>query len=668
MLMQTFSAAGLGFPKLKPVTVPTPPLATIGTSAGVPGHNLENEFKTFAIFAKGRGSLASAVFDHFLAKVIDPATYTLPSGKGVYEAIADQYALMKSTAATGSHPDKLSFFNYALYMYIGIFHFSVWYCEKTSPSKELRPVYKDHIKSEVLTKRFTGDLHLDADFVKTPSFDDIFKLNNSLLQMYSNLNHLVDDDNKNVLGRYKNIISKNGFAAKLDDSKAKQFRLDVMDFVRAECFDIIDRDVKQFVAKIADASVTVGEEIINGYGEIDYLSVGEGSTTHGLFGSIDYALLFMRYSLQNVDHVPGKRKVTGLPLLNASSKNTAATILYFGLEKDDDSETSAPQVQLNGFLDGKAYSDHPTGSTLFAHKKLGHVLARGGNLPAEAILLTDLGPLTDQIKCDFSSAVSAEEMTFLIFKHCLSHPGKEPLPAPPIFLSTDRPHVDNEYQKLLSPASGTTAAVVEPAVFAQPQAELAKLAATLAADTGFEFDVVIEGLGVGEKLSVGSYGKGGRALTKADDQSDRPPGAGYEPLRHDYGWFEWFPGSGGKPGWLTGHVTGFVSPLRCTFEKYFTPAKKTLLDTEFKHRMVKDKQGRPIYNCLLSAFRAFSLFHAMVEQLSKEFDALGTPAAAAAKQKIVDYLKNEASVEVVLPTGMKMSGGPLKHDDIVPFY
>ncbi len=658
--MRIISAPGLTL-GLGPGTGPTTPLAQLGSAVEIP-------FQQFAAFARNKGSLPNAMYAGFIQKIFSPGTTTLPSGQPLYKCIVDKYNELEGKASTGNDKDREDFFEFRLYMYISIFYFSVWYSHNViNDGSMFASAYRDHVKIELTRMNFLGQYRLDPSATTTPKFDEAFKFNQALLTTTKfSLEFVVEKD---ILKRRKHILNKSGHPVYLTDLTAHKFLLSVVDALRDKCLEIIQDDVRQFLSMIRTNFPIPGTQIADDFVEIRQYAVGEGGGTEGIFGG-NYAILFFKYEFNTMTDNPGSLTIKNVPLVDGAGGATAATILYFGLDKDFGT-TNSPHVQLHGHRGKNAYDPHPDLDRLHALKANEHVLRKKDGTSVSTVRLTDMD-LVNAITCDLNSTLgtlSGEEMTYLVFRHRLKDPDLTVTnPPDKIFLSTERPHADNEFQKLLSPASGTAPAVVEAAVFSQPATELAKLAAALAADPGFVFDAVIEGFGVGERLPPGSYGKGGRALTKAIDQSDRPPAPGYGPLRHDYGWIEWHPGDAGSSGWLTCHVTGFVSPARCTWEAHFPPAKKQLLDNNFKSRMVLDSHGRPIYNCLLSAFRAFSLFHAMVAQLSDALDAIGTPAAAAAKQKLVLYLQNNAGVDVILPTGMKMQGSPLKHPDIVPFY
>ncbi|MDB5706151.1 MAG: hypothetical protein JWN66_3267 [Sphingomonas bacterium] len=679
--MQILDGPGLTFPTLKTIVTPLPPLASIGASiAPGPGTGtIESLFQEFARFTEtvdGSESLSTAMHSNFMA-IIAPGNI-LPIGKTLYQAIAEEYAELEFDALGGGLTEQNKFFKFAVFLYISTFHFSVWYTYKIGQpfAFRLHPAYVDFMRDDVANTYFKGGLRVSSSVLNSTFFVSAFGISYSLTAMHNCFNHLGD---KNGFGRYSNIIKKNGTAAKLDPREYLDFRIDVVSHLREKCSSLIDDDISIFLGKILDQFPAVGERILRGYGSLDMYSVGDGGTTTGLFGQPNYGNLFMTYEpnrkATDLNH-PAIPQQLGIRLIDSGDKDMVATLYYLGLETPEN-PASAVHVKLYGYRDTDVVDDHPGRNELYAVDPATYVFSRGGIdpvthifkkehiFPAETVARSDLGDRIDVVSCDLhsSSGLDPEEMTFLIFKHHLVDPARLPRA---ISLSTKRLHLDNAFQTVLAAASGQTPAVVAPAIFNEPATKLSDLALALATDAGFEFDAVIEGMGIGEKLDVA--GKGGRAVGKAIDQRDRPTAPGYELLRYDHAWVDWYPGAGGTSGWLLCQATGFASPLRCTWKENFPLAQQQMLETFFEDLVTRDAQGRPVYNCMLSAFRAFSLFHSLVETLSQALDALGTPGAAAAKQKIGTYLKNEAQVSVILPTGMRMAAPPLKYATIEPFY
>jgi hypothetical protein len=194
------------------------------------------------------------------------------------------------------------------------------------------------------------------------------------------------------------------------------------------------------------------------------------------------------------------------------------------------------------------------------------------------------------------------------------------------------------------------------------------MVAALVADPGVEITILIQGLGIG--FPADPHGKGDRKLIRAADQSDRPSAPGYDDLRYAQGWIEYYPGQTGRPGWLVGHVTGFVSPLRCTWAEHMTAADVARLQSLVDPHIPKDAAKKPIYNSVLSAFRAFAFCEAMFEGLL--FQALVDDVPAAQfhdlSVKLKGYIEHEALVNVILPSGREWAGPLLKYDDISKFY
>lgn len=640
---------------------PAPPLASIGTSPP----SIETLFQQFAGFVDGgpAASMRQAIYDKFIGMVAPG--HVLPAGKTLYQAIAEKYAELEFDAMGGTLADKDKFFRFSMFLYITLYHFSIWYAQRLGSGIGgiLPSIYYDHIRKNISKTYFAGGIRASKSVLNSTFFPTAFKMNGTLVAMHDCFNTLGD---RNFLGRYSNIIKKNGTTATLTTREYLDFRHDLVAEIRRQCAALIEEDVRIFLGKMLDQFPGVGERMLRGFASMDIYAVGNGGTTTGFLGQLNYGILFMKYEpnrTRNDMLFPASPAQLAIPLIASDDKDGVATIYYIGLE-DDQVSATAPRVDLIGYRGSKTVNDHPDNNTLTAIDGGKYQCARGLLFPSETVAKSDLGDAVDMVSCDLHSSATndQEEMSYLIFRHHLSDPARLPQP---ISLSTERFHTDNQYQTVLAAASGQTRAVVAPVSFNEPASVLTDVAIALATHGSFEFDAVIEGMGIGEALDAANYGKGSRKVGKADDQRDLPDAAGYGVRRYGHAWLEWHGGSG---GWLMCHATGYASPLRCTWQQTMPAAQQVMLQTFFEDLVTHDIQDRPVYNCLLSAFRAFSIFHSVVVALSQALDALGTPGAATAKQKIVTYLETEAQVSVILPTGLKMAAPPLKYATIEPFY
>ena len=64
--------------------------------------------------------------------------------------------------------------------------------------------------------------------------------------------------------------------------------------------------------------------------------------------------------------------------------------------------------------------------------------------------------------------------------------------------------------------------------------------------------------------------------------------------------------------WFT--AEGFVSPLRCTWDSHLVATGNRTLQGTFGQYLLPTSQ--PSYNCVLSAFRAFSICEAMIQAMT----------------------------------------------------
>jgi hypothetical protein len=144
-----------------------------------------------------------------------------------------------------------------------------------------------------------------------------------------------------------------------------------------------------------------------------------------------------------------------------------------------------------------------------------------------------------------------------------------------------------------------------------------------------------------------------RDLNQSDTAS---AGSGYGDLRYAHGRLQWYPDPRGSGGWLVFYVTAFVSPLRCTWAGSLQPAQE--LEDNIKPYVTSDASNQPSYNCVLSSFRAFALFEAMIERIL--FEAFNSNSVDTATYNRISatlntYLDNEARVNVLLPTNRLMT-------------
>lgn len=708
--MKIFSGAGVILPGLGPPT-DDPPTMVTGTPLG-----LVQEFGLFATFvdtaakalkakvvvaltagpAATRINLPEAMHTYFIKPVVDELK--LDSSMSLYTAIANVYDKL------GALADKTSQFYFSLYFFITLFHFEVWYCHEqayagTINDPLLPSGMQTYVKKILKTTYFHDGIKVSEAFYQSIELQRAFFLDRSLMYMLGlredpqqvTVDVVLNELTRLFAGKYVYLRGAGGGAA-LGAEAAAIVKRKFLQTLRTTVREILDADIGRFLAALREKSAKLADS----YGNFQQYALGDGTSTTSMFGKYNFGLIFSEYELDDLENPvkvckPYKNNIS---LIDASDPaGTSATFLYYGLDFDFRTVTKGtpaallppPTIQLNGFSGTTPVAvARPVrnASDLWDHRPLDDAGAID-----DSVGLGDGVTRLTSLQCNINSALGYkqdpkepdnwEEMIYIIFKHNIPDPRRPQTSQTQttttttttpgsIFLSAEWTHLDNDYQKVLVPRVGQTPAVIEPATFDQPQSELAALAAILVANPNFMIDVVITGFGIG--FYTGAADKKAHKLIKSPNQADRPNAPGYGQLRHAHGWLEWEgPGTTGS-GWLIGQVGGFASPLRCTWEDHFAPTKKQILDTFLKDLVTEDAAGRPVYNCVLSSIRAFSLFHAMIEALCKAVDATGASNAAAVKQKLQAYLKNEAQVDVILPTGVKMGGGPLKYHNIEPFY
>jgi hypothetical protein len=656
--MKIFSAASVVFPDIKPASLSPPAIIS-----GVGDDKASLPFEGFVEFAKGKqsDSLTKAMYESFLSLIVDNLG-KLDPGKMLNQIIIDTY---QSIEASG---DVYKLYRFHLYLYVSLYFFAARECKRIRNEVQdvtiLPKDIRDYVQAELSSRYYTGGISIDPSFFGKDYFKDAFTIDGQLIQM-------VGDDR---LGKLKEPGGGSGFKylrgpgsknKAIDNKAAKLARTEIVQDFRSTISKLIDTEIKKFLVKLAAGGSATGDLLLRGYGQFRQFAVGNGGTTVAMFGETDYGLLFLDYELVDIDatELSGNlcKAVIGgddgkspkVDLLDRRDEvGTSICFLYYGLNAPFTSGPISPKIVLHPYRDGVDlgksgdYVLEALGASPNSHKPSGME-----NL-GDAIQLDNFLEPPSELKCDLKSDSSSdpEEMIYVVFKHKIVHPRRQPssTQVSSIVLKCEWTLSDNQFRK--------TPADIQSQIFAGQAPELASLVAALAADQSFEVYASIEGRGIGRKLNAALPGTSGLLLERDSDQRDKPPGAGYGDLRYAHGRLHWYSDPSGSGGWLIFYVAGFVSPLRCTWEDSLQPAQE--LEDNIEPYVTKDSSGRPSYNCVLSSFRALSLFEAMIERILFEAfnsNSVDTAAYNRISTTLNTYLDNEARVSVLLPTNRLMT-------------
>ena len=644
--MKIFSAAGLIFPEIKPAGQTPPPLIS---SFGTPVRSLD--FENFVTFVQGKqtDSLTKAMYDNFISLIVNSAGELHPT-KTLNQIIIDTYGSIQAS----DDVDKL--YRFHLYLYISLYFFAAWQCKRepgqTKDVTILPSDIRDYVQAELGSRYYAGGISIDPSFFGTTNFQDAFTIDGWLRDMVEGdrLGALKESDGGSG---FKYLRGPGGKKKPIDTAIAKQARTEIVRDFRRTINQLIDTDIKKFLVSLASGGSATGELLLHGYGQFRQFAVGDGSDTKAMFGEPDYGLLFFDYELVDIDDPNNlcKTQILQIPLMDRRDEaDTSVCFLYYGLNGSFSSGPSSPQIVFHQYRDGKILGD--TGNYVLEALNPGSHQLTGMAGFGDAIQLKSFAEAPSELKCDLKSdsGPQPEEMIYIVFKHKIVNPRRQSTSTQvsPIALTCEWKLPDNQFRK--------TSADIQNEIFAGQAQELASLVAALAADQSFEVYASIEGRGIGRKLDAPLPGTSGLKLERDPDQTDKPPGPGYAELRYAHGRLQWYPGSSGSGGWLIFYVTAFVSPLRCTWEDSLQPAQE--LEDKIKPYVTRDASDQPVYNCVLSSFRALSLFEAMIERILFEAfnsDAVNTAAYNNISTTLNTYLDNEARVNVLLPTNRLMT-------------
>lgn len=640
--MKIFSPAGVIFPEIEPAGTPPPPIIFgLGTLMDNPS------FKDFVRFVKTMqaDSLTKAMYESFIQLIVDSAG-TLDPTKTLNQIILEKY---RSIEASG---DVSKLYQFHLYLYISLYFFAAWHCkeygEPQGAATILKSDIRDYVQAELGSRYYSGGISIDPGFFGESKFRDAFAIDGWLSDMVGP-NRLGGLKEKDSAGVFKYLVGPSGQREPIADAVATRARTEIVRDFRRTINKLIDTDIKKFLVSLAAGGSATGDLLLHGYGQFRQFAVGNGSDTIAMFGVKDYGLLFFDYELVDIDDPLNlsKTKIAEVPLLDRrDAPDTSICFLYYGLNVPYAAE-EAPKIVFHRYGDAVDLPKDTGNYLLKARTPATHRLD-GMHDSGEAIQLSSFAPPPNVLTCDLESSSGSEheEMIYIVFKNKILDPRRSSV-LNPLALTCKWKLPDNEFRK--------TSADIQTEVFAGQAQNLASLVTALAADQSFEVYASIEGLGIGRKLDAPRPGTGGLELERDADQTDRPPGAGYSDLRYAHGRLQWYPAAVGSGGWLVFYVTGFVSPLRCTWEGSLQPAQE--LEDNIKPYVTRDASHQPSYNCVLSSFRAFVLFEAMIERIFEAFNSSSVDTATYDRisATLNTYLDNEARVNVLLPTNRLMS-------------
>jgi hypothetical protein len=655
--MKIFSAAAVIFPEIEPATDPPPLISGLGSGLELTFQKFANDLRAYQLV----DSLSKAMFDNFVGLIVDSSNNLIPQGQSLYQIIIDKY-----NQIDGTH-DVQKLYAFHLYLYVTLYHFAVWYCHERliDPINAglLNDTIRNYVKNEIQPKYYSGGISVAPEFFAANQFQNAFAIDGWLSQMCGpgRLGALRTAD---TTGDFTYLLKSGRKLTASEAAEGKTARRDIIQDFRSTLATLIDDSVKKFLVSLAAGSSATGDTLLRGYGEFRQYAVGDGSNTKSMFRQNDYGLLFFDYELVDIDDPNNLCAANRKPLPLFDSRDTGETsacFLYYGLDSTFPIlGLLSPQVEFHQYADGVEMSPGTGNYVLNALSPTNYLLSGMGNNGGD-LRPGDFVQRPDTVSFELRSSAlivpndpqflnfGPEEMVYIVFKNKIVSPRLQSSAAT-IKLTTQWLLPDNEFRK--------TPADIEAKVFDGQAQQLSALVAALALDTAFEVDASIEGLGIGRRLEKPRAGTGGLEVERAADQTDKglPGIPAYDGLRYAHGRLWWLPSQIGTGGWLFFSVVAFVSPLRCTWEGSLQPA--TELNTKIKPYVPWDNQNRPSYNCVLSSFRAFALFEAMIEKIlfvaftSNDVD---TAAYGRIATTLNTYLSNEARVKVLLPTGRLMT-------------
>lgn len=688
--------------------VPTPLTAALSDA------DLILFFRRFCTFMVARGvtfastdpvSLNQAIYSKCLVKLLEldgnniPVTQADPNFFD-FNGLRIQTKACKLALLTGETLPELirrthtslapaDAYEFQLYLYVALVHFSIWYCTEAigEPVGAFVPngpfaLRREYLKSSnrvadpatytsgsLVQKGYEfdtggivirlGDGRLQMAGTGQTVLSQTYRLPSAIRNYVADYIHLnwPTPSTQPLKSYYSTWPFKESF--RVEDSIDTMWgatrlgpNLSLVSRFRAAIGRMLATDVDGLVAKLGAPG---GRALRSEFGAFGLYGFGEGSGTIGMFGQQNAGLLFFDYELTSRSGaLASELLMRNLPLFGADSGSEAgASFMYLGLDEPH-GDGDSPTITMRVRDDTGRPCVRAARPTIHAKNKLDHRFERPGGpnrwardwkRAALAANAPDARYATVDLATNNPGVVGGhEEVLFIMFRHSI---GATVAESP----------LDTEWR--LSNNHFYDAGLVG-GLFAGRETVLRALILAASAAPGFEVDAYLTGDGLGAARD-GGPGNAGPGVQRRASQLDNqdPDTIANGMVRYGYGSVTWLDAAPGQStGWLFFSTIGYASPLRCTWDTHLQPYS-VMLGT--LGNSVPPFAGAPSFNCVLAGFRALYLFEAMVERIIAEADAMVTDGQLALADRntlasrLSAYLANEAHARVVLPSGKNLS-------------
>jgi hypothetical protein len=536
---------------------------------------------------------------------------------------------------------------FQLYLYLAINYFFVWHCaENHCVSNSSITLPKVHVYCHQFSQQIRNYV---ADYVKyswsglqPPATDAWFS------ETWFMRACMIECTARMILSDIRSTFSTSKYSWSSQADKVVAARA-MAETLRRANLRFLDSETRAIVGRLVGQPSGAGTALVEGYEDFAMYGLGNGDGTTAMFGRENYGIGFFNYAYQHTGK-PGQpsgtevlatRSVT-LPM--CKSDNDGIAFFYFGLQTPTQpllpGETlPEPSISL-ALLDAH-------GATLVTPAPLlctqGPADYRFSGAPGSRVTPASLGVETvDSVEMVIRSDPpdNPEEVVFIIFKNRIGEPAA-------VSIEAELRFNDNKF-------AGADA--LDGPVFSDQtlQDKLKTIVGDLVATANVDIQTFIQGYGIGESLNRAAN-TGGCDLRRAAIQTDTPQtNSSYAARRYCHGRIYWSPST--QLLWFT--AEGFVSPLRCTWDSHLVPTGNLTLQGTFGKFLLPT--GQPSYNCVLAAFRAFSICEAMMQALMAKATAMASAGDITVAQKdtlnasLTAHLTQAAIGHIQTP-----NGGPL---------
>jgi hypothetical protein len=610
--MQLLSTPGASFSFDETLPPAPPPILS-----SLQDPELRIHFERFAAFLyqhklTGReglpDALSGAIFDYCVSHLVQMSGTApvmvagncvlrppLPSTESLTALIVRRFEELRGVSPVTAN-------QFQLYLYLAINYFFVWHCAENycvSNSSITLP------KVNVYCHQFLQQIRdYVADYVKycwsglqPPAtntwFSETWFMRACMIECTASM----------ILSDIRSTFSNSKYSWSSQADKVVAARA-MAETLRRANLRFLDSETRAIVGRLVGQPSGAGTALVDGYQDFAMYGLGNGSGTTGLFGRENYGIGFFNYAYQftgepgqpNGTEILATRSVT-LPM--CKSDNDGIAFFYFGLETPKPGEPLLPgQTLPEPSISLTLLDTH--GATLVTPAPLlctqGPADYRFSGVPGSRVTPASLGTETvDSVEMVIRSDPpdNPEEVVFIIFKNRIGEPAA-------VSIEAEWRFNDNRFagaDALSGPVfSGQTL-----------QDKLKTIVGDLVATANVDIQTFIQGYCVGESLNRAANAPG-CDLRRAPIQTDTHHGGpSYAALRYCHGRIFWSPST--QLLWFT--AEGFVSPLRCTWDSHLVPTGNLTLQGTFGQFLLPTAQ--PSYNCVLSAFRAFSICEAMMQ-------------------------------------------------------